>query len=233
MNKHDFNSPNNSYIYKRYSGDSKLFNINFKTKYKTAFSLDQCEKLCDYNVDCKSYKFIPTSKECYLNSFIKNPNLTPFYYGYRDNDDILTTPNRDINDIYIGIQDKFILNNTCYEKYNYNNELQCSNIDTISHIRNDKIKPFFDKPVLDHKECEILCSQQKTKDGEDFFFGNQNKKCLGYTFKRNINNSEGTCKLYDRFSSSKECSKYTTQLDSLYKTSKNESIFQTGKKLSH
>jgi len=221
-------SPNASFKYKRYSVNNDIFSsLNFVSdnNYSNVSNLHQCEKLCDLN-GYKSYKYNKKSKECLISRSTINSNLLTnniFNYGSRNkNNKLINSQDSYDNDIFVGQKDKINNDKTCYTKYNYDNQNKeiCKNITLVDDI------PFFYEEVLDYKECEKLCNQDT----------NELEKCEGYTFQKNNtyagnDNNLGKCKLYKRFFPSDGCKQYETSLDSLYKDTNNEYMFQSGIKL--
>jgi hypothetical protein len=210
-NKCGLESPNNSNDYTRYYGNERTFQILDKFSlhdYDNVFSLHQCEKLCDLNKECLSYKY--NKKKCSLSlTKEKMGGFKPFLYGSGNSQD------SNDNDIFVGQKDKINNDRTCYTKYNYDNKEICKNINTVD------AKSFYNKQVLDYKECEKLCNQDTNELG----------KCEGYTFEKDRNDTTGQCKLYKRFFPSDGCKPFETSLDSLYKDANNEYMFQSGIKL--
>jgi len=212
-NKCGFASPRKSNNYISYSVNNSQFvskDFNLKT-YNNIYSLHQCEKLCDLNKNCQSYKYSTNSKSCSLSStkVIKpSDGYVSFEYGTPKKLIDITSQDPNYN-TFIGIQNDRNYESTCYTKYNSNET--CINKAEVN-------TPFFDKKVLDYKECEKLCNNS-----------NGFKKCEGYTFKKkNIIDTVGNCKLYERFRPSDGC-KQLNQLDSLYKDGgDDEYTFQSG-----
>jgi hypothetical protein len=213
-NKCGLESPKTSFDYNRYSGNyNESNNLNFSSDktYKNITSLHQCEKLCDLNGH-ESYKYNKKTKQCDTSSIPQsnletNTNYTKFDYGTIDKDTFTQ------DSIFIGTNKMKLTDWNCYTKYNYNKSNQCQNDTKVNKI------PIKELNVLDYKECEKLCSK----------YSNESENCKGYTFEKNDNlKSDGKCKLYERFIESDGCKPFKTQLDSLYKDTNNEFMFQSG-----